>query len=112
MTMTPNLSQRLPRGRDPVPPGTNSRRPCLIFLTQTLLFPSGFLMGPDSMSSWNNYIHGDCVSAEEAFRKGHRRPQTFIPEKTVVDWASAHGYLNGRYPHFRHDDDADKGLPV
>jgi hypothetical protein len=47
------------------------------------------------MSSWNNYVYGDCVSAEEAFAKATATPQTFIPEATVVAWATAHGYLNG-----------------
>jgi len=47
------------------------------------------------MSSWNNYVHGDCVSAEEAFAKATAAPQTFVAEPTVVAWASAHGYLNG-----------------
>jgi hypothetical protein len=47
------------------------------------------------MSSWNNYTYGDCVSAEEAFAKAAAAPKTFIPEATVVAWATAHGYLNG-----------------
>jgi hypothetical protein len=54
-------------------------------------------MWPVQMSSWNNYVYGDCVSAEEAFAKATAAPQTFIPEATVVAWASAHGYLNGAY---------------
>jgi len=49
------------------------------------------------MSSWNNYIYGDCVTAEEAFAKATATPKTFIPEDTVVNWAKAHGYLNGAY---------------
>jgi hypothetical protein len=52
-------------------------------------------MWPVQTSSWNNYVYGDCVSAEEAFAKATAAPQTFIPEATVVAWASAHGYLNG-----------------
>jgi hypothetical protein len=47
------------------------------------------------MSSWNNYVYGDCVSAEEAFAKAAAAPQTFIPEDKVVDWAEQHGYING-----------------
>jgi len=47
------------------------------------------------MSSWNNYIYGDCVTAEEAFAKATAAPQTFIPLDTVVAWATAHGVLNG-----------------
>ena len=52
-------------------------------------------MWPTQMSSWNNYVYGDCVSAEEAFAKATAAPQTFIPLDTVVAWAKAHGYLNG-----------------
>lgn len=52
-------------------------------------------MWPIQMSSWNNYVYGDCVTAEEAFAKATATPQTFIPEATVVAWASAHGFLNG-----------------
>lgn len=59
--------------------------------------PSSFLMWPVQMSSWNNYVYGDCVSAEEAFAKAAAAPRTFIPEATVVSWATAHGYLNGAY---------------
>jgi hypothetical protein len=47
------------------------------------------------MSSWNNYVYGDCVTAEEAFAKATAAPQTFIPEPAVVAWATANGYLNG-----------------
>jgi len=57
--------------------------------------PASFLMWPVQMSSWNNYVYGDCVSAEEAFAKATAAPQTFIPEATVVAWAEQHGYLNG-----------------
>jgi len=59
--------------------------------------PSSFLMWPVKLSSWNNYIYGDCVSAEEAFAKAAATPKTFIPEATVVSWATAHGYLHGAY---------------
>jgi hypothetical protein len=63
----------------------------------TISVPSSFLMWPVKMSSWNNYSYGDCVTAEEAFAKAAAAPKTFIPEATVVSWASAHGYLNGAY---------------
>src|SRR5262249_24202342 len=56
---------------------------------------ASFLMWPTQMSSWNNYVYGDCVSAEEAFAKAAAAPQTFIDEPTVVAWAQAHGVLNG-----------------
>jgi hypothetical protein len=59
--------------------------------------PPSFLMWPVQMSFWDNSAYGDCVSAEEAFAKATAAPQAFIPEATVVAWASAHGYLNGAY---------------
>jgi hypothetical protein len=57
--------------------------------------PSSFLMWPTEMSSWNNYVYGDCVTAEEAFAKATAAPQIFIPLDTVVAWATSNGYLNG-----------------
>jgi hypothetical protein len=60
-----------------------------------IVVPPSFLMWPTQMSSWNNYIYGDCVTAEEAFAKASAAPQTFIPLATVVAWATSHGYLNG-----------------
>jgi hypothetical protein len=60
-----------------------------------LSVPPSHLMWPAQMSSWNNYVYGDCVSAEEAFAKATAAPQTFIPEPAVVAWATTHGYLNG-----------------
>jgi len=63
----------------------------------SIAVPASFLMWPVQMSSWNNYTYGDCVSAEEAFAKATAAPRTFIPEATVVAWATAHGYLNGAY---------------
>jgi hypothetical protein len=89
-----DLTKRLPRGAIPSPryelaaamPHVPDPR---------ISVPPSFLMWPVQMSSWNNYVYGDCVSAEEAFAKATAAPQTFIPEATVVAWASAHGYLNG-----------------
>ena len=57
--------------------------------------PLSFLKWPIQMSSWNNYVFGDCVSAEEAFAKACGAPQKFIPEQTVVQWAYDNGVLNG-----------------
>jgi hypothetical protein len=62
---------------------------------QALPVPKSFLKWPIQMSSWNNYVYSDCVSAEEAFAKASADPQTFIPEDTVVAWATTNGYLNG-----------------
>jgi len=102
-----DLTKRLPRGAIPSP-----RYELAAAMPHVpdpkISVPPSFLMWPVKMSSWNNYIYGDCVSAEEAFAKActdererhhhhHGAPPTFIPEATVVDWATAHGYLNGAY---------------
>lgn len=93
-----DLTQRLPRGAIPSP------RSVLAAATPhvpdpEISVPPSCLMWPDEgkMSSWNNYVYGDCVTAEEAFAKATAFPRTFIPLATVVDWASTHGYLNGAY---------------
>lgn len=89
-----DLTKRLPRGGIPSPRYTLAGATPHV-LDPRILVPSSFLMWPAQMSSWNNYVYGDCVSAEEAFAKATAAPQIFIPEATVVGWASAHGYLNG-----------------
>jgi hypothetical protein len=94
MPNTVDLTKRLPRGALPSPryelAGALPHVP-----DAKIVVPPSFLMWPDQMSSWNNYVYGDCVSAEEAFAKAAATPQTFVPEATVVAWAEAHGYLNG-----------------
>ena len=92
--VTPDLTQRLPRGAIPSPRSElAAARPHIP--DPKISVPASFLMWPVEMSSWNNYVYGDCVSAEEAFAKATAAPQTFIPLATVVAWAQAHGYLNG-----------------
>ena len=87
-----DLTKRLPRGAIPSP-----RHVLAAAIPHVpdpkISVPASFLMWPIQMSSWNNYTYGDCVSAEEAFAKATAAPQTFIPEATVVAWATAHGYL-------------------
>jgi len=89
-----DLTKRLPRGAIPSP-----RHELAAAMPHVpdpkITVPPSFLMWPVEMSSWNNYVYGDCVSAEEAFAKATAATRTFIPEATVVAWASAHGYLNG-----------------
>jgi hypothetical protein len=89
-----DLTKRLPRGAIPSPRSTLAGAQPHV-PDSTVSVPPSFLMWPVQMSSWNNYIYGDCVSAEEAFAKACAAPQIFIPEATVVAWASANGYLNG-----------------
>lgn len=89
-----DLTKRLPRGAIPSPRSElAAARPHIP--DPAVSVPPSFLMWPTQMSSWNNYVYGDCVSAEEAFAKATAAPQTFIPEATVVSWATTHGYLNG-----------------
>jgi hypothetical protein len=89
-----DLTKRLPRGAIPSP-----RYELAAAMPHVpdpkISVPPSFLMWPTQMSSWNNYVYGDCVSAEEAFAKATAAPQTFIPEATVVAWATKNGYLNG-----------------
>jgi hypothetical protein len=92
----PDLTKRLPRGAIPSPRSELAAAMPHV-PDSTISVPPSFLMWPVQMSSWNNYIYGDCVTAEEAFAKATATPQIFIPEATVVAWASAHGYLNGAY---------------
>jgi hypothetical protein len=94
MPSNPNPPKRLPRGAIPSP------RSVLAAATPhapdpNISVPPSFLAWPIQMAYWNNYIYGDCVSAEEAFAKATAAPQTFIPEATVVAWATSNGYLNG-----------------
>src|SRR5208283_1379770 len=89
-----DLTKRLPRGAIPSP-----RYELAAAMPHVpdpkISVPSSFLMWPVEMSSWDNYVYGDCVTAEEAFAKATAAPQTFIPLATAVAWAKTHGYLNG-----------------
>ena len=96
MADTVDLTKRLPRGAIPSPRSALAAAFPHIPDPKIALPPS-FLMWPIQMSSWNNYIYGDCVSAEEAFAKATAAPQIFIPEATVVAWATENGYINGAY---------------
>ncbi len=89
-----DLTKRLPRGAIPTPRSELAAAMPHI-PDPKLSVPSSFLMWPVEMSSWNNYIYGDCVTAEEAFAKATAAPQKFIPEDTVVQWAYDNGFLNG-----------------
>lgn len=91
---TVDLTKRLPRGAIPSLRSELAAAMPHIPDPRIVVQPS-FLMWPAQMSSWNNYVYGDCVTAEEAFAKATAAPQTFIPLATVVAWATAHGVLNG-----------------
>jgi len=91
-----DLTQRLPRGALATPRHLLAAAMPHV-PDASIAVPPSFLMWPVQMSSWNNYTYGDCVTAEEAFAKATAAPKTFIPEATVVAWASSHGVLNGAY---------------
>ena len=59
--------------------------------------PPNFIVVPPRLSFWGNDVHGDCVSAEEAFAKACDSPETFIPESDVIAWATRHGVLEGAF---------------
>ncbi len=46
---------------------------------------------------WGNDVHGDCVTAEEAFAKACNNPEIFISDDEVIAWATSHGVLKGAY---------------
>src|SRR5215470_9519313 len=89
-----DLTQRLPRGAIASPRAELAAAMPHV-PNPAIKVPSSFLMWPVQMSSWNNYVYGDCVTAEEAFAKATATPQTFIDLNTVVAWAQTHGVLNG-----------------
>jgi hypothetical protein len=47
------------------------------------------------MSMWGNDVHGDCVTAEEAFAKACHKGEIFISDQEVLQWATNHGVLEG-----------------
>ncbi|HEY1447750.1 MAG TPA: hypothetical protein VGF33_04395 [Caulobacteraceae bacterium] len=61
--------------------------------------PAHFIRIPKQISMWGNYYDGDCVTAEEAFAKACHKPEIFVPDATVIAWATAHGVLNGANLH-------------
>jgi hypothetical protein len=57
--------------------------------------PPNAITIPARLSMWGNDVHGDCVTAEEAFAKACHNPEIFVPDEVVIGWASAHGALEG-----------------
>ena len=57
--------------------------------------PANRLYFPKQLSIWHNDVHGDCVTAEEAFAKACHTPEVFITDAEVQTWAKAHGYYEG-----------------
>ena len=61
--------------------------------------PPTHLIIPAKISMWDNDVHGDCVTAEEAFAKACHSPEIFITDKVVMQWATQHGVLEGANLH-------------
>ena len=59
--------------------------------------PPEFMMKPHQISMWGNDVHGDCVTAEEAFAKACNNPEIFVSDAEVIAWATHHGVLEGAY---------------
>ena len=59
--------------------------------------PANFMVKPAKISMWGNDVHGDCVTAEEAFAKACHDPEIFITDAQVIAWATRHGVLEGAY---------------
>lgn len=57
--------------------------------------PPNRLYFPKQLSVWHNDLHGDCVTAEEAFAKACHVPEIFITDAEVQTWATAHGWYEG-----------------
>jgi hypothetical protein len=57
--------------------------------------PPQFIHVPAQISMWGNDVHGDCVTAEEAFAKACYDPEIFISDGDVIAWATYHGVLEG-----------------
>ena len=59
--------------------------------------PPNYIVIPNRISMWGNDVHGDCVTAEEAFAKACHQPEIFISDQEVINWATRHGVLEGAY---------------
>lgn len=59
------------------------------------IIPPNHLCVPKKISMWHNDLHGDCVTAEEAFAKACHMPEIFITDQDVQTWATAHGWYEG-----------------
>jgi hypothetical protein len=59
--------------------------------------PPTFLTKPQRISMWGNDVHGDCVTAEEAFAKACNNPEIFVADADAIAWATRHGVLEGAY---------------
>jgi hypothetical protein len=89
-------THRLGRGAEPTPRHLlAAATPFHLAPEAPIGAPPNFIAKPPQLSFWGNYDHGDCVTAEEAFAKACYSREIFIPEQDVINWARAHGVLEG-----------------
>ncbi len=91
----PGTVQTLKRGATPSP---RSALAAAVPHVAVLGAPPNFITVPAQISMWGNDVHGDCVTAEEAFAKACNNPEIFIPDNDVISWATKHGVLEGATP--------------
>ena len=65
------------------------------YVNKLLGAPPQYFVIPPQLSMWGNDVHGDCVTAEEAFAKACYQPEIFISDAEVISWATRHGVLEG-----------------
>src|SRR5208283_2081496 len=83
---------RMPRGAIPSPRYKLAAAVPHVVIGTT---PANYLNIPKKISYWGNDVHGDCVTAEEAFAKACNNPEIFISDSQVIAWATGHGVLEG-----------------
>src|SRR5271156_5095610 len=56
--------------------------------------PPNFMWLPSLLRMWGNFFHGDCVTAEEAFKLACTA-KIFLTNAQAIAWAKLNGVLNG-----------------
>jgi hypothetical protein len=83
---------RMPRGAIPT---TRHKLAAATPHTVIGVTPKNYFKIPDKIAFWGNDVHGDCVTAEEAFAKACHKPEIFITNQEAINWATQHNFLNG-----------------
>jgi hypothetical protein len=91
---SPTMIQSPKRGAIPSPRSALAAATPHVAITAA---PPNFITMPQQISMWGNDVHGDCVTAEEAFAKACNSPEIFITENEVITWATSHGVLDGAW---------------
>src|ERR1700755_3302648 len=93
-TISTTQVQSPKRGAIPSPRSTLAAAAPHVAITAA---PPNCIKVPQQLSMWGNDVHGDCVTAEEAFAKACNNPEIFILDNEVIAWATRHGVLEGAY---------------